>query len=359
MNLGEQTGPTPTSTPKPRDYYFDNLKFILIVLVVLGHAYRPLIDESPIVKSVYLAIYTFHMPLMILVTGFFAKNFNREGQAKKLIATVLIPYIIFEVLYSVFDHYVNSTDSIDLSILEPYWIMWFLFSLFLWRLMLPYFINLKYPLITAYLLAIIIGYIDDADKLLSLSRTISFFPFFLTGYYLQRHHFDFLFTRWKQVLSVIGLALLILMYWYLVFHSSIDLDFRKWLYFVYPYEGLNRPEWYAGIIRLSFIGLALLASMFVLALTPRKKTFFSRMGSRSLYVYLLHGFIIKAYNAANIDDKFTGPALYIIVTIISVVVTLLLSSRFVQSCAQPLVQPKVQWLFRKKSEKQKLNNVLG
>ncbi|SFS65634.1 acyltransferase family protein [Marininema halotolerans] len=349
------------TTSKPRNYYFDNLKFILILLVVLGHAYSTLKDDSPLVNSAYLTIYTFHMPLMILASGFFAKNIHREGQSKKLIATILIPYLIFETLYSVYDHVIFNTDALDLSILKPYWIMWFMFSLFLWRLMLPYFVNLKYPLITSYALAILVGYINDADKLLSLSRTIAFFPFFLTGYYLQNHHLEVLFSRWKRVFSWIGLGLLFVMYWYLVFHTSIDLNFRKWLYFVYPYESLNHSEWYAGAIRLGFFGLTLLASIFVLAITPRRKTFFSELGSRSLYVYLLHGFFIKAYNGAHLDDKFASPIYYIIVSICAIALTFLLSSRFVQRIGQPLLQPRVQWLFRSKNKRQKqnLNKVPG
>ncbi|MFC4076103.1 acyltransferase family protein [Salinithrix halophila] len=348
-----------SKTPNSRDYFFDNVKFILIVLVVLGHGYRPLIDESPIIKSVYLTIYTFHMPLMILISGYFAKSFNKEGQSKKVIATILIPYIIFQILYSLYDHFVYETDAINFSILEPYWIMWFMFSLFLWRLILPYFVNLKYPLVTSFALAILIGYVDDADQFMSLSRTVAFFPFFLTGFYLQRHHFEKLFSSWMRFLSGIGILALVPMFFYLDFHTSIDLNFRKWLYFVFPYEDVGYPEWYAGGIRLAMIALAFLASIFVLALTPRRKTFFSKIGSRSLYVYLLHGFFIKAYDAMDLDDKFPGPVLYISVTLASIALAFLLGSRWVQQISHPLLQPKVHWFFRKKTESRKLDNVPG
>ncbi|PTX59080.1 fucose 4-O-acetylase-like acetyltransferase [Melghirimyces profundicolus] len=342
-------------TPKSRDYYFDNVKFVLIMLVVLGHTYRPLIDESGIVKAVYLAIYTFHMPLFILVSGYFAKNFNKEGQNKKLIRSVLIPYFIFQVLYSLYDHFVYQTDEIEIAILEPYWIMWFLFSLFLWRLMLPYFVNLKYPLIIAFLLSIGVGYIDDADSFLSLSRTVAFFPFFLLGFYLRRKHFEVLFSRWKQIAGVAGgLSLVSLMY-FLEFHSSIDLDYRRWLYFVFPYEDLGHPEWYAGTIRLAFILLALAASALFLAVIPRGKTFFSHLGSRSLYVYLLHGFFIKFYDSIDLDDKYAGPTMYIVATLAAIALTFILSSGWIQNIASPLLQPKMDWLFQKQEKRNQLN----
>ncbi|OYD07234.1 acyltransferase family protein [Paludifilum halophilum] len=354
----EQKAPK-TEVEKQRDYFFDNVKFLLIALVVLGHAYRPLIDESPVIKAVYLAIYSFHMPLFILISGYFAKNYWKEGQTRKVIATILIPYFIFEILYSLFDHFAYQTDAVDISILEPYWIMWFLFSLFLWRLILPYFINLKYPLATAFLLAILIGYIDDADKYLSFSRTVAFFPFFLAGFYLQKHHIEKLFTKGIRTLSWIGILSSVGLMYYLEFHSSLNLDLRRWMYFVFPYEDVGHPEWYAGIYRIALIALAAVMIIFFLSIVPRSKTFFSEWGSRSLYVYLLHGFFIKTYDALDLDDKMPGPFLYISATLAAIGLTIFLSSRFVQRITHPLLQPKVQWLFQKKEpQKKNLNRAV-
>lgn len=341
----------------PRDYFFDNVKFFLAFLVVLGHIYRPLIGESPIIKAVYLAIYTFHMPLFILISGYFAKNYNREGQNQKIITSILVPYFIFQTLYSLYDHFIYETDSIEITILEPYWAMWFLFSLFLWRLMLPLFVNLKYPLTIAFILSIAAGYIDEADGFMSLSRTIAFFPFFLLGFYLQRHHFEVLFTTGKRVAGWVGGILLIpLMYW-LEFHSPLDLSLRRWLYSADPYENLGNPEWYAGLIRVGFILLALVVSALFLAVIPREKTWFSSLGSRSLAVYLLHGFFIKFYDAMDLGEKYPGPTLYILTTLGAIALTFFLSSRWVFNAARPLMQPKLNWIFhnQEKKKQQKLN----
>ena len=46
---------------------WDNLKFILITLVVAGHFADQLTDYSSIYSSIYLFIYAFHMPLFILI----------------------------------------------------------------------------------------------------------------------------------------------------------------------------------------------------------------------------------------------------------------------------------------------------
>ena len=51
-----------------REYYFDNAKFILILLVVLGHAISPLQIISKKVEAVWTVINSLHMPCMILIS---------------------------------------------------------------------------------------------------------------------------------------------------------------------------------------------------------------------------------------------------------------------------------------------------
>ncbi|MBP3851842.1 MAG: acyltransferase family protein, partial [Erysipelotrichaceae bacterium] len=60
-----------------RDYYFDNLKAVLIFLVILGHFLLP-IETGPlcILKR---WIYSFHMPLFIFVSGYFSKGVYKRG----------------------------------------------------------------------------------------------------------------------------------------------------------------------------------------------------------------------------------------------------------------------------------------
>lgn len=64
---------------KERDYFFDNLKAVLIFLVVLGHFLLPIHGESVLVVVKRL-IYVFHMPLFVFVSGYFAKKIYKNGQ---------------------------------------------------------------------------------------------------------------------------------------------------------------------------------------------------------------------------------------------------------------------------------------
>ena len=53
---------------KQRSLYWDTLKGLLIILVVLGHC------GTALSNGLISAIYAFHMPLFILVSGYFSKK---------------------------------------------------------------------------------------------------------------------------------------------------------------------------------------------------------------------------------------------------------------------------------------------
>lgn len=55
---------------------WDNLKFILITAVVIGHFADFVVDRSDTCKSIYLFIYAFHMPLFIFISGLFHTDRN-------------------------------------------------------------------------------------------------------------------------------------------------------------------------------------------------------------------------------------------------------------------------------------------
>ncbi|MFR5117113.1 MAG: acyltransferase family protein, partial [Eubacterium sp.] len=82
---------------KERDYFFDNLKAVLIFLVVLGHFLLPIHGESVLVVVKRL-IYVFHMPLFVFVSGYFAKKIYKNGQYNfKKILYLIKAYIMFVV----------------------------------------------------------------------------------------------------------------------------------------------------------------------------------------------------------------------------------------------------------------------
>ncbi len=56
--------------PTQRNEVLDGLKFLLIILVAVGHFSEPYRYTHTIVLSGYSVIYLFHMPLFILLIGY-------------------------------------------------------------------------------------------------------------------------------------------------------------------------------------------------------------------------------------------------------------------------------------------------
>ena len=72
---------------------WDNLKFYLILLVVIGH-FAEAGGETHLFKSVFLFIYAFHMPAFFFVSGLFHSE-RRVGQK---VAAFLALYILMKAL---------------------------------------------------------------------------------------------------------------------------------------------------------------------------------------------------------------------------------------------------------------------
>ena len=88
--------------PENRVYLFDNLKALLIFLVVFGHALELAFFRR--ISIMYTFLYLFHMPLFVFCSGYFAK-YNPQKILTKLIAV----YIVFQLLYILFNRSITDT----------------------------------------------------------------------------------------------------------------------------------------------------------------------------------------------------------------------------------------------------------
>lgn len=73
--------------------YMDTLKGLLIILVVFGH--------TGIDSSIQKWIYSFHMPLFLIISGFFYKE-SRDIISLKRIKRLVLPFIGFTILAIIF-----------------------------------------------------------------------------------------------------------------------------------------------------------------------------------------------------------------------------------------------------------------
>ena len=77
-----------------RNYRMDNIRCILIFLVVFGH----MLTWIPEADTPYRIIYLFHMPAFLFLTGYFS-HFN----ISKILTQLAYPYILFQILYLIYD----------------------------------------------------------------------------------------------------------------------------------------------------------------------------------------------------------------------------------------------------------------
>ncbi|MFD6209451.1 acyltransferase family protein [Peribacillus sp. NPDC060253] len=305
-----------------RDPYFDNAKAILIILVVLGHTLARMVAENEWILTVYLFVFSFHMPAFILVSGYFSRKMKSKRDLWVLIKKILIPYIIFQVIYTLYYQKLFN-EPLEFTILTPRWALWFLISLCCWNLFLLVFSSRKYGLIFSIIVSLIIGYIGEVNEWLSLSRTFFFFPFFLVGHFLERKHFDWV---KKKSNAIIGWVVLGLIFSGIYFFG--DITWREWLYGRLGYEELMEGSIAFGFIYKLFVYLLMGAATYCfLCIVPRKHLFFTEIGSITLVIYLFHMFILEYVYNSFIYDWIKESGQYYVLLVIPVTIIFLLSRK--------------------------------
>lgn len=326
-----------------RDHYFDNAKFILIFLVVFGHLLQSYIHSDSLIANLYILIYTFHMPAFILIAGYFAKGFFEKGYIGKVFKKLIIPYLIFQLIYSIFYYFLFNKQMLDLDVLNPHWSLWFLLSLFYWNLMLPIFNKLKpyFAILLAFLIGLAVGYIDWISNYLSLSRTFVFFPFFLMGYYLKKEHFKII-THHR--VKIIGAIILVVIALGISLFPGLN---EKWLLGSKPYSVMESSSTLGLLKRLGIYHINLVMIGIFFAFVPRKKLFFTKLGRNTLYVYLLHGFFVRTFRDSAFEEYLSNSQTIIIIFIGTCLLTLILSSKFITKTTKPIIE--FDWPYSKKS----------
>mgnify|MGYP007069918102 CR=1 FL=1 len=85
------------SLQKPcRCAYYDNIKFVLIILVVIAHAFSIDFGISSYAPALFIFINMFHMPAFIFISGLFHKN-EQVDRRMMLLASYLLLYKIIEM----------------------------------------------------------------------------------------------------------------------------------------------------------------------------------------------------------------------------------------------------------------------
>jgi fucose 4-O-acetylase-like acetyltransferase len=278
-----------------RSARLDNIKGLMIVLVVFGHVLELLPPQSW--TGVYVAIYLVHMPVFVFVSGYLTSLRRTPGE---LVRELVLLYGVAQVAWCGFLWL--GTASADLP--PPTWAemlglvpsqaLWFIFSLFVWRLLAPALAEAKRPLLWLLCLC---GFAAMAgrtplDLTLSASRTVVFWPFFAAGLWSRLHCWRLTAaprTRLDPLLLAGGCAWLAgLTWWVQRMHPGLA-------HFAFPYE-VYQVSWKWGVaFRLgAFLGaLAIIRALFVWM--SERDFLLTALGRQSLAIFLGHFYVIQAY----------------------------------------------------------------
>jgi fucose 4-O-acetylase-like acetyltransferase len=272
---------------QPRDPFFDNAKFMAIVLVVAGHSIVDLRDVR-VAHALYLFVYTFHMPVFIVITGYFSRRFTFSGgKARKLITNLGVPYVVFETAYSVY-HWAVGHAKFEVTLLDPYYLTWFLMALFLWRLSTPVWQQIRWPVGAALLISLLSG-MTDLPPELEMNRTFGLLPFYVLGLMLTPEHFEML-KRTKA--RILGAITLVASFAFVLFVADRRMA-TSWVYWKAGNADMHVNNLVGSGMRLGLLAGATILVAAFLSIVPAKRTWFTGLGSATLYAYLLHGFATK------------------------------------------------------------------
>jgi len=322
-----------------RSKYFDNAKLFLIFLVVFGHLISPLKQKDGFLYTLYTVIYLFHMPAFIFISGYFSKGFNKKGQILKLAKKLLIPYILFQAIYSVFYYLNGMEDSLYFDWFHPHWSLWFLLSMFSWHVLLHFFARFRWiGLGVAVIIGAAAGYFDNIGSYLSLSRTFVFFPYFFLGFLVNSSQLRNLLRNKFSIPA----SCMIIISTVLIFSVEFPKDAVPWLLGDSSYAAMGGEQVYDGLFRVMQYLLTIIVVFGFLTFIPAAQFKLTEIGERTLYIYLLHGFIIKSIQTLFPDKHvhlFLGH--YIVLMLLAFVICLGLGSYLVKKFTRPLVEPNL------------------
>ena len=293
------------SESKQRIFVFDNVKALLIVLVVLGHAADYYTDQFESMRMFFFYIYLFHMPLFIFLAGLFSKSTILKDPFRiEKIANFLVLYFILEILFYFIIHYWLGNQSYNFNPFVENGVPWFMFAMAAWLCIgrvirrVPAYIVLPLSIIAALL----IGYTHVGDTLV-LSRIITFFPFFILGFYVKTN--DLVESLQAPELKIISGISLVLIAFTIYFNIDGLYDMRNLLSGRNPYDRVNLELGIpasGAVMRLLVMVVTICMSISVMALMTHKRTWFTVLGTRSLAIYFFHRPILFIYQHYHLND---------------------------------------------------------
>ncbi|MCX4823072.1 acyltransferase family protein [Streptomyces sp. NBC_01142] len=343
---GEKSAQKSIAKSTSRDAYFDNAKYLAIVLVAVAHAWEPVMDGSRVSRALYMLVYTFHMPAFIVISGYFSRSYSgKPHQLRRLLTGIALPYVVFEVAYSLLARWGNDDPGHPISLLDPFYLTWFLAALFIWRLTTPLWQLIRWPLPVALGLASLAVLTPKIGDDLNLQRVLQFLPFFVLGLCLKPEHFQLVRRLEVRLLALpLFAGAAVVAYW-----AAPRMNLG-WFYHSKSGQELGVPWWSGVVMNFALFGCAVLLTAGFLAWVPRRRTWFTVLGAGTICGYVLHGFLVKGADYSGIVESYgwlRSPSGEIVVTLFMAAVVTLMCTPPVRRALRWVTEPEMAWAFKR------------
>ena len=292
-------------------------------------------------------IYLFHMPLFVFVSGFFAKSIIKNGRLRveKIFSIVMLAMLFQLSLIAIQQH----DEPLSTTLLTFEAAPWYLISLTYWYLLTPLFSQMRpsAAILISVIAALGINCFEPVGDFLAISRTVVFMPFFLLGYYCTKQ--NFLRIKNAKWLPAAGIASIVVLVLWMLLGDPL----ASYNYISHGDTAYRGPSIEGMGMRVVTYALAIVISLGVIFITPRRKTFLATVGERTLQIYILHRLIRPFISEFGFFDMpvLSEPALGIlIIFVVSIAITLICSIRIIKKPFDLILNAKWEFLRPKRQD---------
>ena len=272
-----------------RDAFWDSLKFILIFFVVYGHMIETYAPDDSFNRAMYNFIYAFHMPFFMYISGLFSQIKDR-AKYRRGIFMILETFIVFQLIRYLKPILAGDSLQIDYSLLYPKGTLWYLAYLVIYRLfiyIMPRHCVDNHPkmlLFISFLIGLLWGFIPHSN----IEKLISFFPYFLMGYYTAKINIKEAINKIPLSISIISLlATFVFIYFSINYNIGYIIYYEASYYWTDP---VIAPEILCVSRIIAYIS-AIVISILIMRIILFIKIF-PKYGSKTLFIYMYHTFIV-------------------------------------------------------------------
>ncbi|KAB1140219.1 acyltransferase family protein [Streptomyces luteolifulvus] len=327
---------------RDRNPWWDNARFLSATLIVVLHTCGSIMAREDALHSFHIASWAFRVPAFVMLAGVFS-NAGPLGPRplRTLLQSIVLPALAFSLLFSLESYWLGAEFTVH--VVELPWTLWFLMSLFFWRLLLPLVVQLRHPLLVTTGVSLAVGYVDEFGMAFSASRTLVYLPLFYLGWRIGQGYLNTWFTsRWSLPVAVAGILASCVVGW--LWHRDVK---GNWLSMRHPYAVADplSLEW-AWLIRLLVLASAAALVLCLLRLMPRRRLpLITTLGAGGFTIYLLHPLVILPVREQGWISRVDTGVEIVGLVLCAILLTMVLGSPPVRRLVRPLTRPSAGWLL--------------